>query len=101
MRYLNDNSFVAHQDDKRHVAWVVVVCLVGDATIRLSHSKDGEVVHRIKVNEGDVYALTGDSLRAMYHSVELDDSFTGSRVAWTLRVTNLDLRNQNDLPLPP
>ena len=33
LHYLNGNSFVAHQDDKRHVAWVVVLCPVGNAVI--------------------------------------------------------------------
>ena len=52
------------------------------------------------MKEGDVYAHTGDSLRAMYHAVEPDNSFTGSQVALTLRVTKLHLQDENELPFP-
>ena len=52
--------------------------------IRLSKTRDGEVLRRVRVRQGEVYALSGESLRAMYHAVEPDESFTGQRVALTI-----------------
>ena len=103
--YQNDNHFTAHQDDRRHTKCVAVVCLYGSAKLCLSTHNGSKPFCSFNVRAGDVYALTGDALHTYFHSVEPCADFTGNRVAWTIRHTELRVRTQSDvvrrLPPPP
>ena len=100
LKYVNGNHFIAQQDDKRHHRWVAIVCLIGSAFICFSKTLRGEILHKVRVGQGDVYALTGPALRKYYQAVRPDPDFTGQRVVLTLRVTNLHLDNEHERPLP-
>ena len=100
LKYVNGNRFTAHKDDKRHHCWVAIVCLVGSAYICFSKTSTGTVLHKVRVGQGDIYALTGPALRHYYHAVRPDPHFTGERVVLTLRATNLNLASEHERPLP-
>ena len=87
-------EFTSHQDDRRRQHSVVVISIITWAFIVITDGRDGEVLHRVHVGPGDVYALTGDALTKYYHSVQPDPAWTGKRYASTMRTTKWHLDTQ-------
>ena len=101
------SEFKCHRDDQRHRDAVVVVCIRGSAYLVISEGKSGDLAYNVRdvvhLQAGDIYALTGEALTSLYHSICADPHDSGERIVLTLRNTVTQVATEKEVNnfLPP